>query len=227
VTLELLKLIAPFMPFFAEHCYQDYYRKFEKIESIHLMDWPKPNEKLIDDELNSSMEIVRKIVESSFSSRQSANIKRRWPVGEIFVVSEHKNVVKSVKNLEEVLLKMCNCKCISVVKKSPKGEFSEAEFDFGKVLINKKLDEKLLEEALIREVIREIQSLRKKYGFNVKENINLTLSSDEKSNAVLKKYVKDLKKEVGAKDIALGKMKGQYKGTLKFENIAVEIAFDR
>jgi len=227
VMLELLKLIAPFMPFFAEHCYQDYYRKFEKVESIHLMDWPKPNEKLIDEDLESSMEIVRKIVESSFSSRQSANIKRRWPVGEVLVISEDKDVAKVVKKMGEVLLKMCNCKLIKVVNKKPKGEFSETEFDFGKVLINKKLDEKLLEEAMIRELVREIQGLRKKNGFQVKERISLSLKSDEKTNAVLKKHIDTLKKEVGAKKVVLGDLKGKFKGSMKFEDREVEISFER
>ena len=227
VTLDLLKLTAPFMPFFAEHCYQDYYRKFEKVESIHLMDWSKPNEKLVDENLESSMEIVRKVVESSFSSRQSANIKRRWPVGEVLVVSEDKNVAKAVKKMGEVLLKMCNCKLIKVVNKKPKGEFSETEFDFGKVLINKKLDEKLLEEAMIRELVREIQGLRKKNGFQVKERINLSLKSDEKTNAVLKKHVDTLKKEVGAKKIVLGGLKGKFKGSMTFEGSEIEISFER
>jgi len=227
VTLELLKLISPFIPFFSEYCYQDYYRKFEKVESIHLMDWPKPNEKLIDEKLDNDMEIARKIVESSFSSRQAMNIKRRWPVGEVIVVSEDKNVAKAVKNLEEVLLKMCNCKRVNVVKVKPKGEFSETEFDFGKVLINKKLDEKLLEEALIRELVREVQSLRKKHGFQVKESINLTLKSDEKTNALLKKHLNLLKKEVGAKKVVLGELKGKFKGSLEFEGNRVEISFEK
>jgi len=227
VMLELLKLLAPFLPFFAEHCYQEYYRNFEKVESIHLMGWPKPNEKLIDGKLENNMEIVRKIVESSFSARESANIKRRWPVGEILVASKDNNVAKAVKELENVLLKMCNCKCIKVVKGKPKGEFSEADFDSSKVLINKKLDEKLLEEAMIRELVREIQDLRKRNKFQVKETISLSLNSDEKTNEVLKKYEKVLKKEVGASKIVVGKLEGKYKGSLEFEKTKVKISFNR
>jgi isoleucyl-tRNA synthetase len=224
---ELLKILAPFLPFFTEHCYQQFYRKFEKAESIHLLEWSKPNEKLIDDELNSKMEIVRKIVESSFSARQSINIKRRWPVGEILVVSEDKKVAIAVEELEDVLLKMCNCKCIHIVKEKPKGEFSETDFDFGRVLINKKLDEKLLEEAMIRELVREVQDLRKKNKFQVKEAIALSLNSDEKTNKVLKEYGKVLMKEVGAKKVSVGKLEGNFKGQLKFDDKQINIAFSK
>jgi isoleucyl-tRNA synthetase len=227
VMLELLKLLAPFLPFFAEHCYQDYCRKFEKTESIHLMEWPKANEKLIDEKLEGSMQIVREIVEASFSARQSAGIKRRWPVGEILVVSEDRNVAKAVKELEDVLLKICNCKCIHVVKKKPEGEFSESDFDFGKILINKKLDEKLLEEAMVRELVREIQDLRKKNDFKIRETISLSLNSDEKTNRALREYKKVLMKEVGAKEVGIGRVKGKFKGQLKFEGKNIAIAFEK
>ncbi|MAG39805.1 valine--tRNA ligase [Candidatus Pacearchaeota archaeon] len=40
--LVLLKTIAPIMPFVTEEIYQTYYLKKEKIKSIHLCDWPKP-----------------------------------------------------------------------------------------------------------------------------------------------------------------------------------------
>jgi len=227
VTFELVKLIAPFLPFFADYCYQEFYRKFEKIESIHLLDWSKTDEKLIDEELEKNMEIVRKVVETAFSVRQSANIKRRWPVGEILVISDDKNVAKAVEELEDVLLKMCNCKCIHVVKQKPKGEFSESDFDFGKVLINKKLDKKLLEEAMIRELVREIQDLRKKNKFQVKENIFLSLNSDNKTNKILKEYEKLLMKEVGAKKISVGRLEGKFKGQLKFDNKEINILFSK
>jgi isoleucyl-tRNA synthetase len=225
--LELLKLVAPFLPFFAEHCYQEFYKKFEETESIHLMEWPKANEKLIDDELNSSMEIVRAIVEASFSARESAKIKRRWPVSEMLVVSKDKSVAKAVKELEEILLKMCNCKNMRLVKEKPRGEFCEGDFSLGKIYLGKKLDEKLLEEALIRELIREIQALRKKYGFHVRESIQLTVNSDEKTNKMLNKYTKILRKEVGAKRVDAGKLKGKFKGQLKFEDKNIDIAFEK
>jgi len=227
VTFELLKLLAPFIPFFAEHCYQEFYKRFEKQESIHLMGWPGLNEKLIDEKLENSMEIARKIVESSLSARQSASIKRRWPVGEIFVLSKDKNMAKTVKKLEDVLLKMCNCKYVDVIKEEPKGEFLETDFDFGKIFINKKLDEKLLEEAMIRELAREVQDLRRKNKFQVKETISISFNSDEKTNNILKKYEKVLKKEVSAKKIFVGKLQGKYKGSLQFENVKIDISFEK
>jgi valyl-tRNA synthetase len=39
--LNLLKMFAPFICFTTEEVYQNYYKKYEKIKSIHLTEWPK------------------------------------------------------------------------------------------------------------------------------------------------------------------------------------------
>jgi isoleucyl-tRNA synthetase len=143
------------------------------------------------------------------------------------VVSKDKKTIQAVKDLKEILLAMCNSKKIEVVNKEPKGEFSEVEFSLGKIFVPKKLSEKLLDEALLRELVREIQDLRKKGGFEVREKILLTLSSDEKTNKILEKNIKFLKREVGAIQIKLGKLKGKYIGLLRFENKEIRISFDR
>jgi hypothetical protein len=122
---------------------------------------------------------------------------------------------------------MCNSKSVKIVKEIGKGDFAEAGFDFGKVYISKKLDEKLLNEALLRELVREVQDLRKKNGFIVKEKITLSLSSDEETNEMLGKNRQFLAREVGAKSVVVGSLKGRFRGKLEFEEKKIEIAFDR
>ncbi len=39
--LTILKLISPIMPFVTEEIYQEYFRKYEKVKSIHLSGWPE------------------------------------------------------------------------------------------------------------------------------------------------------------------------------------------
>lgn len=39
--LTILKFFAPITPFVTEHVYQEHFRKNEKVESIHIMPWPK------------------------------------------------------------------------------------------------------------------------------------------------------------------------------------------
>lgn len=225
VMFNLLRLLAPFLPFFTEDLYQNYFKKFVKKASIHFTDWPEVNKKLINKELEEDMQIVKKVIEAASAARNSAGLKLRWPIRQVLIQSKDKKVKNAVDNLNEILLSMTNSKEVRVVK-SVGGEFSEADFDFGKVFVDKKLDEKLLEEAMIRELIRSIQDLRKKKGFKVHQFISLTLNSDHSTNNILKKYLRDLKKEVGAKKIEIGSIKGKNRGHLEFENKKIDIAFD-
>lgn len=46
----ILKIVSPMMPFITEDIYQNYFKKFEKEKSIHLIEWkiPKLNQKNLD-----------------------------------------------------------------------------------------------------------------------------------------------------------------------------------
>lgn len=146
---------------------------------------------------------------------------------EVFVQSENKDILDAVANVENVLLFMCNAKTVGVIDKIPKGDFAEAEFKQGKVFVNKSFDESLMEESLSREVIRQIQAMRKDNKFHVKESISLTLNSDEKTNKILKRYANQITKEVGAGQLSVGKTKGQFKDKIEFEGKSIEMAFDK
>jgi isoleucyl-tRNA synthetase len=227
VTENLAKLLAPFTPFLAEEVYQEIVKPLKGgEESVHLCLWPKANKKLIDKKLEEEMEIAKKIFEACSSARQKARIKLRWPIQEILVLSKDEKVSSAVERLKEVLLFICNSKEIKLVEEEPKDYF-EATFDYGKIFVNPKLDERLLEEALIKELTRKIQEMRKKNGFKVEEKIALTLNSDEKTNETIKKFFKKLKKEVGAAKISVGKIKGEFQDILEFEEKKVQIGFER
>jgi len=228
----IAKLLAPITPFIAEEIYQNLVVNFDEKapKSVHLAEWPKSDKRLIDKDLEEMVAMAQKIIDASFAARQQAHLKLRWPIRQVVVVAgeeEYEKVVAAVKELKELLKFMCNAKDVSAVTNKPKGEFSEVKFDYGSVLTDKKLDEQLREEAMLRELVREVQSLRKQNKFDVKEMISLSLSSDEKTNIVLKKFEKELKKEVGASKIVFGKLKGKYKGKIELEEKVVELGFDK
>src|SRR3989344_5653473 len=62
VTETLIKLLAPFTPFMSEEIYQSVLKKTLKVESVHLLDWPVPDKKMINQKLEEDMEVVKKIV---------------------------------------------------------------------------------------------------------------------------------------------------------------------
>lgn len=220
----VIKLLAPIAPFISEDMYQNL---TSSDKTIFRSKWLEPNKSKIDKKLEGEVEICRKIIDSCLSARQETNIKLRWPVKEFLVQSENEKVVSVVENLKDIIKSICNSKDAKIVEKKPEGEYSESDFGLGKVYVSKVLDKELLEEALIRELIREIQEMRKKNRFQVKETIALSLKSDEKTNQLLEKHSKALGKEVGAKEIVIGEFKGDFTGKVKFEGKTVEIAFDK
>jgi len=223
------KLLAPITPFISEEIYQNLVVNLDKKapSSVHFAEWPTANKRYIDRNLESKVEIAKKVIDASLAARQQTQLKLRWPIRQVVVVSEDKKVVPAVREVNEILKMMCNAKSVSTTSKKPEGDFPEVQFDLGSVLIDKKLDEELMKEALLREVIREIQSMRKQNNFNVQQVISLSLSSDEKTNTVLKKFEKDLMKEVGASKVVFGKLHGKYQGKVDFEGKSVQIKFDK
>ena len=85
--VEISKCAAPMIPFMTEDIYQNLVRSIDKNapESIHLCDYPVADEAQIDKELEAHMDEVLKIVVMGRACRNSANIKNRQPIGNMFV----------------------------------------------------------------------------------------------------------------------------------------------
>ena len=81
------KAAAPMIPFMTEEIYQNLVRSIDKDapESIHLCDFPEVHEEQIDKELENNMEHVLDLVVMGRACRNTANIKNRQPIGQMYV----------------------------------------------------------------------------------------------------------------------------------------------
>ena len=113
VLVTLTKLSAPFTPFIAESIYQNLVCKISKDqpESVHLCDFPTYDEKLIDKKLEEDMDNVLSIVVAGRAGRNTANIKNRQPIGNMFVKSNNTldnmfiNIIKEELNIKNIEFK--------------------------------------------------------------------------------------------------------------------------
>ncbi|HIH36638.1 MAG TPA: isoleucine--tRNA ligase [Methanocellales archaeon] len=117
VISQITKLMAPFTPFITEEIYQNLVRGMDPkaLLTVHMCDWPSPNEELIDVKLEANMDVARDIVEASHRARQKAKRKLRWPVKQIIISSYNEEVVNSVKNLKNVIMEQANTKEINLL----------------------------------------------------------------------------------------------------------------
>ena len=111
--VEICKAAAPMVPFMTEEIYQNLVRTNDKNapESIHLCDFPVADEKMIDKQLEESMEEVLGIVVMGRAARNAANIKNRQPIGTMYVKAPHtlsdyfKDIIEDELNVKEVVFK--------------------------------------------------------------------------------------------------------------------------
>ena len=107
---EVSKAAAPMIPFMTEDIYQNLVRSIdtEAPESIHLCDFPVVNEGHIDKELESYMDQVLKLVVMGRACRNTANIKNRQPIGQMYVKADfelpkfYQDIVKDELNVKVI-----------------------------------------------------------------------------------------------------------------------------
>ena len=80
--LTLTQLLAPMVPFIAEHTWQELIRVADPTaaESVHLTDFPISQSSLIDTKLNAQVAMTRRVVELGRAARAESGIKIRQPL---------------------------------------------------------------------------------------------------------------------------------------------------
>ena len=112
VLVEFSKLIAPFMPFLSDELYMN----LTGGKSVHLADWPKVNEKMIQPKINRENQTVRTIVAMGHAVRDKANIKVRQPLALVQVALPANVAQKIVTDQSEVICEELNVKNLEILK---------------------------------------------------------------------------------------------------------------
>jgi len=162
VLLKLAQLFAPFAPFFSELIYQSF--NLDQV-SIHLTDWPTANHKLIQPDLEKEMLEIKKIAEKAHSLRKISGIKVRQPLARAQVTSPN----QPSHALLAVLADEINVKKIEWAKSDSSQETL--------VKLDTEITKPLKEEGEARELIRNIQKLRKQLGLGAETKIQVSAPS--------------------------------------------------
>lgn len=125
ISVNLTKLIAPFMPYLAEEMYENLVLNIyeDAKSSVHMNDWPKVKKDLKNPELEEYMDIIRNIVEASSNARQKVGRKLRWPISKIVIKSKNEKTKAATNILRDVLLDQTNSKDVIVL--NPEENWSE------------------------------------------------------------------------------------------------------
>lgn len=104
ILKKLTILLAPAMPHIAEYFYLEIIGKYmdDLLESVHMENWPKHDDSLIIDELNSRYKLLWDILNSVDSIRYSKGIKKRQPLKKLLIPNEDYNLLsdRAIYNLK-------------------------------------------------------------------------------------------------------------------------------
>jgi isoleucyl-tRNA synthetase len=203
VLVETSKLLAPFIPFLADHIYKDLTGKL----SVHLEKWNDGSSVQIDQNLLADMQTVREVVTIALAARKELAIAVRQPLAAMAV--KLKDDTDFPEELQQIILEELNIKAfdasladkVSVRPETLKiftADKLEGATTGTRVILDLEMTPELKGEGLAREMERQIQDLRKKSGLKIGEIVDVYYNTtDEELEKVITKMIDRHKTFVG------------------------------
>ncbi|UII22005.1 isoleucine--tRNA ligase [Fulvivirga ligni] len=141
--MTIAKLGSPIAPFYMEQLFQDLNEVtgLDTAESVHLTDFPKVDESIIDTDLEQRMDLAQRVSSLVHSLRKKHMIKVRQPLSKILLPVINDTFKRQVSAVEELILSEVNIKEIEfvgdesgVLVKSIKPNFSKLGKEYGKLM---------------------------------------------------------------------------------------------
>ena len=224
VLVRLSYILAPFTPFLAEELYHNL---TGDDESIHLKDWLPAG--AVNEQALADMARTRELINNGLSLRMKKDehqesIKVRQPLQCAAYTG-----VKLTDYYEQIMAEELNVKEIRWIESLDEhlADYNVTEGVIKPeswVEINKHLTPELKREGLMREVIRHVQSARKKAGLQVDDRIMLQLTTDDEQ---LRQAINEHAEVIAAETLATFGQGDAYSTTVAIEGAELQITLQR
>ena len=221
VLVRLSYILAPFTPFLAEELYHNL---TGDDESIHLKDWLPAG--AVNEQVLADMSRTRELINNGLSLRMKqdehqVSIKVRQPLQCAAYAG-----AKLAEYYEQIMAEELNVKEIRWIENLDE---HLADYDVTEgvikpenwIEISKHLTPELKREGLMREVIRHVQSARKKAGLQVDDRITLQLTTNDEQ---LRQAIDEHAEAIATETLAVFGEVHDNQSTVTVEGAELEIA---
>ena len=234
MLVRLSYILAPFTPFLAEELYHNL---TGDNESIHLKDWFPAGE--VNSVVVEKMEMTRRVISMGMMQRMQEDeygkIKIRQPLPYVELSSS----IKLDKEYEDMIKEELNVKEIKPIEGKIENPVENGyhiilttEWNVAVRLsqtqllmrLNKTIIPELKREGLMREVIRHVQSARKKADLQVDDRITLQLTTHDEQ---LRQAIDEYAEVIAAETLATFGQSDAYSTTVAIEGAELQITLQR
>jgi isoleucyl-tRNA synthetase len=214
------KLMAPMTPFFAEALYREIGGGGE---SVHLASWPEFESKEIDATLLKDMETIKSLAEIGHSLRDEAEIKLRQPLGEFEITGFSSDNADELLSLLAEELNVKSARQATAI--AERGGWLIKNSNGMDLALHTELTEELRREGTVRELLRQINDLRKEAKLTPADRITLALTTDEiELRSILTTEKEHLAEAARADEVTFETIESEFVRELKSEEKIIKIA---
>ena len=184
--LEKITLLsAPIAPFFMDRLFQDLntISKKHAVTSVHLANFPKADNSMIDADLERKMQLAQNITSLALSLRKKEMIRVRQPLQKIMIPVLNPKMQQDIEAISSIVLSEINVKEIAyltensdVLTKKIKPNFKTLGPKFGK-------DMKLISGVITQFTSDNIKQIEKEGIYKINDTITIDLTDVEISSA--------------------------------------------
>ena len=204
--VTVAKLMAPLAPFVAEEIYRNLVCSVDPDapDSVHLAEFPQPDESLIDQPLMEATQLAVRISSMGRAARSKAGLKVRQPLANVAVKTRTPVERDYLRQVAPQVLEELNIKEVQALEddsdlfrqaRAEAGDQAEATVTVGQytvsleagymVAVDGAITPELAEEGLARELVHRIQNLRRSAKFEVTDRITTYYEAPEELARVM------------------------------------------
>jgi isoleucyl-tRNA synthetase len=193
--VRVAQLLAPVVPFLADHVYGLLVapRVADAPSSVHLAPYPEPDPAFVDPGLEAGMAAVRQVLGAGLAARAASRVTGKRPLARAQVRGPAA-MAAWVEAYRAELMEELNVEALELADALDEGLVTATEGDVA-VAVDPRPTPALRRKGLARMLVRHVQTLRKRAALRVEDRIALVVVASGEMAAALEEHAEHVRSE--------------------------------